>query len=291
MWFVRLSGAALLTGAIVCNQKILRDRRVMRAAPAVLLVSLAVLSGPAVSADDLCGATIVSNLTLDHDLTCVGHGLTVGADGIRIKLKGHTITGSGTGVGSGFGIRVIGRTNVTITGGTIRNFEAGVRVMNSTDVVIKENDLRDNGEGVDLAQGSVGNTVKENDFHDNSRRGIMLRGSVTDNVIKENRFTGDRVGILVFAGVDNTIKENTISGTALGGIRVNVFATGNLIIENAIISNPAGIEFLVTPTGSAIGNTFVENRIAENDCGLKGPTDGNTFRENVFEGNAVDSCP
>ena len=35
---------------------------------------------------------------------------------------------------------------------------------------------------------------------------------------------------------------------------------------------------------------MVENRIAMNGCGLKGPTDGNSFKENVFESNVVESC-
>ena len=170
------------------------------------------------------------------------------------------------------------------------NFEAGVRVMNSSDIVIKGNDLRGNSDGIDFAAGSVSNTAKENQFLDNLARGIMLRGGVTDNVIKENTFTGNRVGILVFAGVDNTIKENRISASTLAGIRFNVLASANLIVENIITSNPAGIEFLVTPTGSSTGNTMVENRIAMNGCGLKGPSDGNSFKENVFEANLVESC-
>ena len=99
---------------------------------AFALVCLSMLFAPAARAtDDLCGATILADLTLDHDLTCVGNGLIVGADGIKLKLNGHTITGSGTAVGSGFGISVVGRTNVSIAGGTLTNFEAGVRVMNS----------------------------------------------------------------------------------------------------------------------------------------------------------------
>lgn len=265
--------------------------RARRRAPAFLLVCMSMMFAPAARAtDDLCGATILADLTLDHDLTCVGHGLIVGADGIKLKLHGHTITGSGTAVGSGFGINVIGRTNVSITGGTVRNFEAGVRVMNSSDIVIKQNELGDNGDGVDFAAGSVGNTIKDNEFLNNGARGIMLRGGVTDNVIKDNRFSGNRVGILLFAGIDNSIKENVISASTLAGIRVNVLATGNLIVENLILSNPAGIEFLVTPTGSSTGNELVENRIAMNACGLKGPTDGNTFKENAFEANGVETC-
>ena len=145
--------------------------------------------------------------------------------------------------------------------------------------MIKENLLTGNRDGIDCAAGSVGNTVKENQFRDNSARGIMLRGGVTDNVIKENTFAGNFVGILVFAGVENTIKENRISASTLAGIRVNVFASGNLILENSIFSNPAGIEFLVTPTGSSTGNVLVENRIAMNACGLKGPTDGKRSRK------------
>ena len=51
-----------------------------------------VLGVAPVSASDLCGSTIVTDLILDQDLTCTGNGLTVGADGIKINLNGHTIT-------------------------------------------------------------------------------------------------------------------------------------------------------------------------------------------------------
>jgi para-nitrobenzyl esterase len=237
--------------------------------------------------DDLCGTTIVKDLKLDHDLTCVGNALIVGADGIKIDLRGHTITGSGGGVG----ISVFGRTNVRVSGGTIRNFEAGVRVNDSTNIVVKDNRFRDNDDGVDLQRFSRGNTVKENAFRDNRARGIMLRSFSIDNLVEENTFTGNNVGILLFGATTSTVTENTISASIVAGIRVNVIATGNLIEENTVISNPAGIEFLVTPTGSSIGNALVENRIVTNACGLKGPTDGNTLEENSFAGNGADRCP
>ena len=78
---------------------------------------------------DLCGATILADLRLDYDLACPGNGFIVGADGITIDLNGHTISGSGTGAG----VNVTGRTNISIVGGTIRNFLAGVLTHNSTD--------------------------------------------------------------------------------------------------------------------------------------------------------------
>jgi parallel beta-helix repeat protein len=258
----------------------------MRRGLALVLVCLPLLLTRAAASGDLCGVTIFEDLKLEDDLTCTGNGLIVGADGIKLNLKGHTIRGSGIGVG----ISVTGRANVSILGGTVTNFEAGVRTTNSTDIVIKDNEFRENADAIDLQAGSHENTIKENEFRNNRTRGIMLRGDVTDNVIKENTFTGNRTGILVFGGVDNTVKENIFSSSTLAGIRFNVFATGNLILENTIIFNPAGIEFLVTPTGSSTGNTLLENKIALNTCGLKGPMDGNVFRENVFEGNGADSC-
>ena len=254
---------------------------------AFVLVCLPTLFIPATAADDLCGATIVADLKLDHDLTCSGAGLIVGADGITIDLNGHTITGFGSDVG----IAVTGRTDVSIRSGTIRNFAAAVRVNTSSDLVISHNEFVENGEGVDLQSGSVENTIKQNGFRDSSLRGIMLRSNSADNDIKHNTFTGNRVGILVFGGVDNILKMNIVSGSSVAGIRLNVIATGNLMKDNLVTSNLAGIEFLVTATGSATGNDVVRNRIELNDCGLKGPTAGNSFKKNLFEGNVVDVCP
>ena len=241
---------------------------------------------PTFTSNDLCGATIVDDLELNDDLTCPGDGLIVGADGIRLNLNGHTITGPGSGVG----IAVTGRTDISISNGTISNFAVAVRVNTSTDVVIKHNELVANPEGIDLQIGSVGNTIKDNVFRDSITRGIMLRSGAIENDIKNNTFTGNRLGILVFGGVDNSLKKNIITGGSLAGIRLNVIATGNELKDNTVMSNAVGIEFIVTATGSATGNELKENTIATNGCGLKGPTAGNTLKHNSLEGNVADTC-
>ena len=112
----------------------------------------------------------------------------------------------------------------------------------------------------------------------------------SENDIKNNAFTGNRVGILVFGGVNNTLKQNIVSGSTLAGIRLNVIATGNVLKDNTTTSNVVGIEFIVTSTGSAIGNDLNGNTIATNGCGLKGPTAGNDLKNNSFEGNVADTC-
>lgn len=237
-------------------------------------------------ASDLCGATITTDYTLDHDIACPGSALIVGADGIRLDLNGHVIIGSGSGIG----IDVAGRTGVSIAGGTVRNFEAGLRVADSTDIVVRGSGFQGNTDGIDLQSGSRRVRIERNELADNRSRGIMIRSNSTDHAITHSTFTRNRVGILVFAGVDNLVKDNLVTASGLAGIRINVFATGNAILGNTIASNPAGIEVLVTASGSATGNTVVRNTIATNACGVKGPVEGNTFRRNVFEENGVDSC-
>ena len=275
------------TGTVLPVNGLSRSRAVIGRLVALTLASLMTGAAESAHASDLCGMTIVESLTLDHDQTCTGDGLVVGADGITIDLNGYTLAG----LGGGAGIVVTGRRDVTLAGGTITNFAVGVRMNSSTDVVIKQIAFVGNPEGIDFQSGSIGNTVKDSTFRSSATRAIMLRGNVLDNDIKHNTFTDNRVGILIFAGVDNTVKDNIISASTLAGIRFNVLATANVVKDNEVTSNLAGIEFLVTPTGSASGNELKANLIATNGCGLKGPTGGNAFTENLFQGNAADTCP
>jgi parallel beta-helix repeat protein len=185
----------------------------------------------------------------------------------------------------------MGRTDISIKGGTVRNFMTGVLIANSSAVVVHDTELADNVDGVDLQAGSVGNTIKANHFQGNRTRGIMLRGDTSAIVVKDNTFVENRVGILVNGPVGSTVKDNVVSSSSLAGMRIGVLATDNLIADNTITSNPAGIDFIVTPTGSATGNTLRANTLALNTCALKGPFAENTLTENVFQGNGADSCP
>jgi parallel beta-helix repeat protein len=245
------------------------------------------LGAPAARATGLCGEPVIYDVKLSQDLVCSGDGLIVGAHGIRIDLNGFSVQGSGTGAG----VVVSGYDDVTIAGGAIRQFAVGIRVATSTDLVIKQIEFVGNAEGIDFQAGSIHNTVKDSVFRLSSIRAVMLRTLSQDNDIKANTFTDNRIGILVFGGADNAIKNNFIAGSTLAGIRVNVIATGNVVKDNQIMSNAVGVEFLATPTGSAIGNELKGNTIGANTCGLKGATAGNNVRDNFFESNTTDTCP
>jgi parallel beta-helix repeat protein len=254
----------------------------------LLITGLIATAGGAAAANDLCGTTITGDLKLDHDLVCAGDGLVVGADGIRVDLNGHTVAGSGGGVG----IIVAGRADVTIANGVIRNFQAAVRLNAATGIVIRHNELVQNGDGIDVQAGGVGNTVKENTFRNHTVRAIMLRGGSSDNDIKNNTFVANRIGVLVNGAIDTELKDNLVSESSLAGIRLNNAATGNTVKDNILTTNLVGIEFLVTPpAGSSVGNEFKGNTVTGNGCGLLGLTTGNTFKDNTFEGNTANACP
>ena len=267
------------------------DIRAVTARAGLLVVACLMAGmGPHAAASDLCGTMILADLKLDHDLTCTGPGLIVGADGITINLNGHAITGPGSGVG----INVANRTGVLIVGGTVRNFLAGVQLVNSTTIVVKENRFTGNQDAVFLI-GTSGSIIKENIAWQNTRVGVMLRPSgirnSTQNVVAENTLTDNTNGmILVETPTGNTIKENRISGSSNAGINVNGPVSGNVIKENWFIGNAAGIR--LNPVGGlfATGNRFIENTISMNTCGVMGPTGDNTFKENVLEGNVADLC-
>jgi nitrous oxidase accessory protein NosD len=249
-----------------------------------LAVTASAASG---AANELCGATVFADLTLEQDLTCSGTALVAGADGIRIDLAGHAISGTGTGAG----VLIVGRRGVWVVGGRIENFVAGVRVNSSSGVVVKHMTFVGNGEGLDLQTGTRGTTIKENSFSNNRARGVMMRGGSVDNVVRENSFAGNNLGVALNGTLGATVKENFISASRSAGVRVNVGAAGNLVAENTIDANPAGIEIVVTAGSWAIDNTFSENRISNNTCGLKGPTEGNVLSENIFTSNVTDTCP
>ncbi|HXW58113.1 MAG TPA: hypothetical protein VEJ23_01415, partial [Solirubrobacteraceae bacterium] len=73
-----------------------------------------------------CGETVTTNVTLNTNLKCPENGLIVGANGITINLRGHTITGTGPSSGQYTGIDIDKQTGVTIKNGTVTGFYIGI---------------------------------------------------------------------------------------------------------------------------------------------------------------------
>ena len=94
------------------------------AVPAAVVVLALVGAGPSAAETVACGATVTADTTLGADLIgCPGDGLTVEA-GVTLDLKGHIVSGSGSGVGVRGGI---------VENGRVRGFDTGIVLSSCSD--------------------------------------------------------------------------------------------------------------------------------------------------------------
>jgi len=153
-----------------------------------------------------------------------------------LDLAGHTITGDKTGH---IGIKLNGRTGVTVKGGTIENFEQGIWLLTSSNNIIKDNTIYmyTVGEGIWL-DGSSDNIIEGNTISGSSTEGIGLSdslGSYSGNIVRYNNLFSRTIGIRLWGGTANIIEGNTLSGSG-NAIRVDTgygrASSGNIITEN-----------------------------------------------------------
>jgi parallel beta-helix repeat protein len=216
-----------------------------------------------------CGEILVqSTLVLNDLIDCGGHGLIVGANGITIDLNGHSIDG----VGLDAGILNNGYDSVTITNGSISEFDYGILLNPGTALnVVAGMRLELNQEaGIGLSdadQGGVGNTVRENTLVSNSV-GIGLYSNTRFASIHNNAFAANAAdAILVEFSSDNRIERNEITGSS-GSAILMVGGGNNTVSENTLWLNngfgiAAGEELL--PSN---GNIIQRNTITDGQGGI-----------------------
>ena len=125
-----------------------------------------------------CGQVITTSRLVTNDLLdCLGNGLVIGANGITLDLGGHTIDGTGLGIG----ILNNGFDSVTITNGIVQEFDFGVQLNDGTAMNIVSNmTLQLNQEAaihlVDADNGTNGNTIRNNTILDNALGHLAHRG-------------------------------------------------------------------------------------------------------------------
>lgn len=161
-----------------------RLTRVFVAASALAVSS----SAPALAhgtADLRCGSVLTTDTTLRHDLLgCVGDGLVIGADGIKIDLNGHRITGDAVEDPNDMGIRVTGHHGVHVTNGTLRGFSRGIVFDGSSAGVVTSMTVRQmTGRGIVVDNGSDGARVVGNVSVDNVASGIAIVDSDDASVV------------------------------------------------------------------------------------------------------------
>jgi parallel beta-helix repeat protein len=225
----------------------------------------------------------------------INDSIVVERSNIIIDGNGYTLQGTG----SGTGIDLTYRSNVTVANATIKNFEYGVWLESSNYNSITANNITENnydgiylygssntvsgnnitansGYGIYIDMYSSNNTVSGNTITANSYDGISIEMYSSNNIVTENTITGNNGdGIILYEPSNITVSRNNITNNEYG-----IFfwwSFDNIISGNNIINNDVGIYL----HGSS-NNSMTENNIANNGCGIElvASSDNNIYHNN-----------
>jgi parallel beta-helix repeat protein len=220
-----------------------------------------------VSTVDNVTYTLTGNITSDAD------GIVVERNNTVVDGAGHTIQGTG----SGRGIDLSGRSNVTIKNTDVKGFNDGICAYNfSTDSSVSGNSITGNNRyGVWLCDSS-GNTVSRNEIT-NNQWGIQLywapNGTFRDNNVTDNQYNLAIDGGFLSDYTQDIDMSNTINGKP-------VYYWINR--QDEVVPSNAGYVALVNCTGATVKNL----NLAKNGQGvLLAYTSNSTITENNIRSN------
>jgi hypothetical protein len=224
----------------------LRPRAVPRVVAVVLLVAGATVvgAGPAAGRTLGCGDVITVDTKLDGDLVdCPDEGLVIGADDITLDLDGHTIDGDGispvscpvAGRACDVGVdNTAGHSGVTIWGGSIQQFAAGVVVSG--------------GDGNQLRQLTISQTTNE----------AIAVADTTNTVIVGNTMTDPGISaVVVLESSDAVVSRNAASGSTEEGFMIG--GTGTTVRRNVVSDSGGGIDVFDDASGIRVEQNELRN--------------------------------
>lgn len=297
-------------------------RRSLALIMATLVVAALAPAGTASAGHVECGQVITSDTTLDSDVgPCATDGIVIGADSITLDLNGHELFGTPIDGQQAVGVRLQGRRDVTVTssvsGGTIRDFDAGVAITAQstgnrvTKIIARDNvgsSLTDFGDGIAISN-STNNVIRDNLVdHNGPFDGVGVFGTSSGNKIFKNEVVNNNIpssattnqddGIRLEPDTfDNVVENNTVRNNGLDGIAVFFNSEGNVIRSNDVRNNGHhdkshrkgdGIRLFLDGDSTEI----VENKVFDNAAsGIRVDSMFNEIRDNETGSNASASTP
>lgn len=288
-------------------------RRLLASAGSVFLLSVGAVgvAGPAYANHVACGQTIVVSTVLDSNVGPCATGITIGADNITFDLNGFTISGT-TSPGEGPGISLEGRSGVTVKGGTVTQFDAGVAITDGTGNTVTNMRVIDNrgstatdfGDGIALFN-SNSNTITKNQVRNNgpydgiglivSNNNLIDSNQITDNNQSASNTAGIRLENLFalrLSSNNNTVTNNLVTNSGIYGIEVFAGGSSNIIRTNQVIGNKLdGITVFAGGNNNVIEANNVRSNGANGICvrgaaGAFAAPSGNHILRNQSFGNA-----
>lgn len=209
--------------------------------------------------------------------------IVVERDDIVVDGAGYTVQGTG----SGTGIYLSNRSNVTIKNTEIKIFDWGINLYSSSNNSIFGNNITENNEdGIGLRYESRYNDIFGNNITENNGNGICLDESSNNTVSGNNSNNNNYHGIFLYSSENNLISNNLVENSGYDGIFLN-FSDNNLISNNTCEYNGwhdirHGIELHNSEHNLISNNTCSSNY----DRGISlSHSDHNTISYNICENN------
>jgi parallel beta-helix repeat protein len=160
-----------------------------------------------------CGAVLLEDTVLKSDIgPCNGDGLVIGASGITVNLNGRRILGTQR---ANVGVRLSGVSHVTVKGGVVEGFDAGVLLTGGQSNLLTVMTVRNNRFGIQIEDAeSSRHSIDNNQVTGNRLIGVFLRQSVSEAAIRRNQVSANTgFGIVVDGGSGgNLIEANEAVG-------------------------------------------------------------------------------
>ncbi|MCX6708574.1 MAG: right-handed parallel beta-helix repeat-containing protein, partial [Candidatus Woesearchaeota archaeon] len=240
-----------------------------------------------------CGTIITGDAILISNLTQVGAGncIEFGANNIQLDCNGFSITGDSSG--GSYGVRVNGRSGVTIKNCKLNKFEIGMYVTSMSNSIVDNNEI--NGSGLigiyhvqsvnnNITSNKINNTgtydsitlvasndtlIQDNTIYVSSRSNIWIEGQTSTggsyrNTVKNNVMdqAWNTYGIGLYnAGApvqDNILQNNTVKNVT--SYPIYLYSANNNRFENNIINQSYWNGFSFTNSyGNNVTNTTWDN--------------------------------
>jgi len=158
-----------------------------------------------------------------------------------------------------YGFTLLAVRNVTICNTCIKKFSTAILVKNSSEIIIRENNITENFCGIEV-ESSFDNDILKNKVYKNWH-GITLTDSsinrIFENLVSENNI----VGIYPYNSSNTVISQNDITENGNGIYLYK--SSGASIDENSILRNKCGIYFELS-----CYNTIRANEVTNNSHGI-----------------------
>ena len=210
--------------------------------------------------------------------------IVVERNNIVVDGAGYTLQGTG----SGTGIYLSYRSNVTIKNIEIKAFTSGIELARSLNNIISGNNIEENLYGIYVGDSSNHNRISGNNITSNTN-GIDQMESSNYNSISGNNIESNTGGIGLSGCSNNIISENNVIANTAFGIVLSA-SSNNSVCGNNVTNNGDGIH-LTASSNNVLRNNSMDNN--KNNFGIAwGYSPSITICVNVVDtSNTVDDKP